>query len=210
MSNQIALPLGWPPRPQEDAFIVTPSNARAAHLLGRWGAWPVMTTLLVGPRKSGKTLLARIFAAKSGGTVIDDADRAPEEALFHAWNQAQAARRPLLIVADAAPPVWQVALPDLRSRLVAGLIAEIEAPDDQLVRALLATQFARRGLDARADLIDWLAPRLERSHLAVLRAVDILDQEVLETRKRLTVTLARSTLAAAGLVAAPADPEERP
>ena len=208
MSNQIALPLGWPPRPQEDAFIVTPSNARAAHLLGRWGSWPVMTTLLVGPRKSGKTLLARIFAAKSGGTVIDDADRAPEEHLFHAWNRAQAARRPLLIVADAAPPVWPVALPDLRSRLVAGLIAEIDAPDDQLVRALLETQFARRGLDARADVIDWLVPRLERSHLAVLRAVDALDQEVLETRKRLTVTLARTTLAAAGLVAAPADPEQ--
>lgn len=210
MSSQIALPLGWPPRPQEDAFIVTPSNAKAAHLLDRWGAWPVMTTLLVGPRKSGKSLLARIFEAKSGGAVIDDAHRAPEDHLFHAWNRAQAARRPLLIVADAAPPAWRVALPDLRSRLVAGLIAEIEAPDDRLVRALLETQFARRGLDARADLIDWLAPRLERSHLCVLRAVDALDQEVLETRRRLTVALARTTLAAAGLVAAPTDPEESP
>ncbi|MDB5695659.1 MAG: chromosomal replication initiator DnaA [Sphingomonas bacterium] len=205
MSGQIALPLGWPPRPRDDAFLVTPSNARAAHLLEHWGAWPVMTALLVGPRKSGRSLLARLFAAKSGGSVIDDADRAPEEHLFHAWNRAQTARRPLVIVADAPPPAWEIALPDLRSRLAAGIVATIEAPDDQLVRALLAQQFERRNLDARPELVDWLAQRLERSHVAVLRAIDALDQEVLETRKRLTVPLARTTLTAAGLISPPSE-----
>lgn len=209
MSGQIALPLGWPARPRDESFLVTPSNARAVHLLDHWGAWPVMTALLVGPRKSGRSLLARIFANKSGGSVIDDGDRAPEEHLFHAWNRAQASRRPLLIVADAAPPAWEVALPDLRSRLAACAVAEIGAPDDQLVRALLAEQFGRRGLDARPDLLDWLTPRLERSHIAVLRAVDTLDQQVLETRKRLTVPLARATLAAAGLIPPPAAVEEQ-
>ena len=200
------MPLAWPPRPRDDAFLITPSNARAAHLLDHWGAWPVMAALLVGPRKSGRSLLARIFAAKSGGTVIDDAERAPEDHLFHAWNRAQASRRPLLMVADAAPPAWEIALPDLRSRLAAGIVASIDAPDDALVRALLAQQFERRGLDARPELIDWLTQRLERSHVAVLRAVDALDQEVLETRKRLTVPLARTTLAAAGIVCQPEQP----
>ncbi len=201
--NQIALPLGWPARPRDDAFLVTPSNARAAHLLDHWGAWPVMTALLTGPRKSGRSLLARIFAAKSGGDVIDNVEAAPEEQLFHAWNHAQATRRPLLLIADAAPPVWTVALPDLRSRLAAGVVAAIGPPDDELVRALLIDLFQRRGLDARPDLIDWLCPRLERSHLAVIRVVDTLDQEVLETRKRLSIPLARTTLAAAGLIVAP-------
>ena len=208
MSGQIGLPLGWPPRPRDDAFLVTPSNARAVHLLDHWGAWPVMTGVLVGPRKSGRSLLARLFAANSGGAVIDNADVAPEEHLFHAWNHAQTARRPLLLVADAAPPAWQVALPDLRSRLGAGIIAEIGPPDDELVRALLAELFHRRSLDARPELIDWLATRLERSHIAVIRAVDTLDQEVLETRKRLSIPLARTTLAAAGLIAIPARSED--
>ena len=201
MSAQIALPLGWPPRPRDDAFLVTASNARAVHLLDHWGAWPVMTALLIGPRKSGRSLLARIFANKSGGTIIDDAEAAPEEHLFHAWNRAQAARRPLLIVADRAPPAWAVSLPDLRSRLAACAVAEIGAPDDELVRALLANEFTRRALDARPDLIAWLAGRLERSHLAVMRAVDVLDQAALETRRRLSIPLARDALAAAGLIA---------
>ena len=201
--SQIALPLGWPAAPRDDAFIVTPSNARAAHLLEHHGAWPVRAAVLIGPRKSGRSLLARIFAGKSGGTIIDDAERVPEAQIFHAWNRAQESRRPLVIVADALPPAWAVTLPDLKSRLVASTHAVIEGPDDDLMRALFAELFHRRGLDARPDLIGWLATRIERSHIAVQRVVDALDQEVLERRKRLTIPLARSTLTAAGIVTAP-------
>lgn len=199
--SQMALPLAWPADPRDEAFLVTPSNARAAHLLEHWGAWPVRTALLTGPRRSGRSLLARIFAAKSGGAIIDDAERMPEAALFHAWNDAQAGRRPLLIVADAPPPGWVVELPDLRSRLAASPHAALAAPDDALVRALLDRLFARRGLDARPDLVDWIAARIERSHLAIERTVDALDQEVMERRKRLTIPLARTTLIEAGLIA---------
>lgn len=206
--SQIALPLAWPPDPRDDAFLVSPSNARAVQVLDRWATWPVRTALLTGPRKSGRTLLARIVAAKSGGRVIDDAEARPETELFHAWNRAQEERRPLILVADAAPPEWRVTLPDLRSRLLASPVAPIEPPDDQLMRMLLGREFARRGLDARPDLVAWLATRLERSHLAALRAVDVLDQEVLETRKRLSIPLARNVLAAASLITLP--PPEQP
>ena len=201
--SQIALPLGWPPAPRDDAFIVTPANARAAHLLEHHGAWPVRAAVLTGPRKSGRSLLARIFAAKSGGSIIDDAERVPEAQIFHAWNEAQANRRPLVIVADALPPAWPVRLPDLASRLAASTHAAIDAPDDALARALFADLFHRRGLDARPDLVDWLASRIERSYVTIQRVVDALDQEVLERRKRLTIPLARTTLVAAGIVTPP-------
>ena len=209
MSQQIALPLAWPADPRDDEFLLTSSNARAAHTLEHWATWPVMTAILVGPRKSGRSLLARIFAAKSGGAIMDDADTRSETELFHAWNRAQAERRPLVIVADAAPPQWAVRLPDLRSRLAASPVAAIGAPDDALMRMLLERQFLKRGVDARTDLIDWLVTRIERSHLAVLRTIDALDQEVMETRKRLTIPLARSVLAAAALIPGTPDTEIR-
>ncbi|WP_174285466.1 chromosomal replication initiator DnaA [Sphingomonas bacterium] len=199
--SQMALPLGWPADPRADSFIVTPSNARAAHLLDHWGTWPVKAALLTGPRKSGRSLLARIFAAKSGGAILDDADNAAEADVFHAWNRAQADRRPLVIVAEVAPPAWSVALPDLRSRLAASAAAAIDPPDDALVRALLAHLFDRRGLDARPDLIDWISSRIERSHLAVIRTVDTMEQEATERRKRLSIPFARATLRDAGLLA---------
>lgn len=204
--SQIALPLVWPADPRDDEFLVSPSNERAVQALDRWATWPVMTSLLVGPRKSGRSLLARIFAAKSGGTIIDDASSRPEDELFHAWNRAQVERRPLLLVADMAPPAWDVALPDLRSRLSATPLAEIGPPDDPLMHALLEREFGRRSLDARPDLIEWLVARIERSHVAVIRCVDALDQEVMERRKRLSIPLARTTLAQAALITTSPEP----
>ena len=198
--SQLALPLAWPADASDGEFLVSTSNALAAQQLKRWGAWPVMAALLVGPRKSGRSLLARIFAAQSGGTVIDDAERCDEAAIFHAWNAAQASRRPLLIVADAPPPVWRVALPDLRSRLAASPVLQIAAPDDALMQSLFEREFARRGLDARPALVQWIAARIERSHVAVARSIDSIDQEVLEHRKRLSIPLARATLERAGLI----------
>lgn len=203
MTNQLALPLGWPADPKDDAFLVTPSNVRAAQTLEQWETWPVRAAVLTGPRKSGRSLLARIFAAKSGGVIIDDAENMAEAQIFHAWNQAQAEQRPLVIVADALPPAWAIRLPDLRSRIAASPHAAIGAPDDELIAALLEHLFHRRGLDARPDLIAWLSSRIERSHIVVQRVVDALDQEVMETRKRLSIPLARTVLTCAGIVTQP-------
>lgn len=201
--SQLALPLDWPADPRDDEFLIGDSNARAVHQLEHWSTWPVMAVLLVGPRKSGRSLLARIFAAKSGGQLIDDAERQNETAIFHAWNHAQEVRRPLVIVADATPPAWKIKLPDLRSRLAASPVARIDPPDEELMRTLLERLFLRRGLDARPEVIQWLILRIERSYIALLRTIDLLDQAVLARHKRLSIPLARATLAEAGLIAPP-------
>ena len=198
--NQIALPLILPDGPADTEFIISTSNDRAAQQLRRWGAWPVMAALLIGPRKSGRSLLGRLFAGQSGGLVIDDAERHPETAIFHAWNAAQATRKPLLIIADAAPPTWEVGLADLRSRLNATPVLTIDPPDDLLAQALFERLFFRRGVDARPELIQWLLARVERDYLAILRTVDALEQAAFEHRKRLSIPFARATLAAVGLM----------
>jgi hypothetical protein len=107
-----------------------------------------MATLITGPRKSGRSLLGRIFVRKTGGRLFDNAESHEEEALFHAWNDAQSRRKPLLIVADAPPPRWQVALPDLRSRLAATPQVEIGPPDDFLIGQLIVKLLGDRGIAA--------------------------------------------------------------
>ncbi|WP_375403484.1 chromosomal replication initiator DnaA [uncultured Sphingomonas sp.] len=204
--SQLALPLAWPADPRDDAFLVGPSNERAVRRLERPEEWPVRTALLIGPRKSGRSLLARIFGGRSGGAIVDDAERLPEIDLFHAWNRAQEAATPLLLVAERPHTEWGLRLPDLRSRLAASPVAEIGTPDDRLFRALLERQLARRGLDARPDLVDWLATRIERSHLAAMRTVDALDARAMERRRGLSIPFARATLHEAGLLD-PAEPD---
>jgi chromosomal replication initiation ATPase DnaA len=194
--SQLRLPLGLP-EASETEFLVSDSNARAVRQLEHWATWPVMAALLVGPRKSGRSLLARIFAAKSGGTIIDDAERLREADIFHAWNRAQQERHPLLIVADAPPPQWDVRLPDLRSRLAASPLLEILPPDDALIPQLIERAFAKHLLHAKPDVITWIAKRIERSHVAILRVADALEPDA---GVRLSIPVVRSTLAAAGLI----------
>jgi len=198
--NQIALPFHWPVAEKDEDFLISDANRDAFDHFKRWSLWPVHATLLTGPRKSGRSLLGRIFVRKTGGRLFDNAEDHEEEALFHAWNDAQATRRPLLIVADAPPPRWEVKLPDLRSRLAATPQIAIAPPDDLLLGALVMKLLGDRGVAAPAELADFIVPRIERSYVGVLKVVDALDRAVLSHHKRLTVPVAKRALVEARLI----------
>ena len=198
--NQIALPLNWPVADREEDFLLSECNRAAFDHLRRWSLWPVMATIVTGPRKSGRSLLGRIFVRKTGGRLFDNAEDHEEEALFHAWNDAQARRKPLLIVADSPPPRWQVTLPDLRSRLAATPSVEIGPPDDALIGQLIVKLLGDRGIAAPPELGDYLVPRIERSYVAVQSVVDILDRVTLSHHKRMTIPLAKRALDEAGMI----------
>jgi hypothetical protein len=198
--NQFALPLDWPAGEGEQDYIVSASNAVVVRHFEHWGAWPVFTTLLVGPRKSGRSLLGRIIAARSDGELCDDAERIDEETLFHAWNRAQERRRPLILIADRVPPEWPIALPDLRSRLAASPIVVMPGPDEELAARLIEKLCHVRGLPAPPELIRYLVPRIERSYLGIHRVIDALDALALQRRQGLTVPLARLALTEMGVI----------
>ena len=198
--DQIALPLAWPVADSDEDFLISEANRTAFEHFKSWSTWPVMATLLTGPRKSGRSLLGRIFVRKTGGRLFDNAEDHEEEALFHAWNDAQTRRKPLLIVADAAPPRWAVKLPDLRSRLAATPHISIGPPDDELLGALILKLLGDRGIAALPEIAEFLVPRIERSYVGVLKVVDALDRAVLSHHKRLTVPVAKRALVEARLI----------
>jgi chromosomal replication initiation ATPase DnaA len=199
--NQLRLPLDRPAGAREDNFLVGEANERAVHILEHWGTWPVMVAIIVGPRKSGRSLLARTMVARSGGTMIDEADRQSETMLFHAWNQAQGERRPLFLVADDAPPLWNVRLPDLRSRVGASPVARIEEPDDALAQNILRQFLDRHELVVLPEVVAWVMRRIERSYLSILRTGEALEEDASRRRnRRLSIPAARATLTAAGLL----------
>ena len=198
--SQIALPLDWPDDGADDAFIIDDSNREAVRHLEHWSLWPVRISLLTGPRKSGRSTLGRLFVRKSGGNLIDDADLSDEEALFHAWNDAQNERKPLLIIADSPPPRWSITLPDLRSRMAATPKIVIDEPSDTLIQLRLHQHFARRGMAIRQTAIDYLLRRIERSHFALHLAIEALERFALERRGEITIAVARDAAAELGFI----------
>jgi len=198
--SQIALPLAWPAEEDERDFCVGPANNAVVRHLTHWSLWPVMATVLSGPRKSGRSLIGRIFAAKTGGTLVDDAETRDEEDIFHAWNRAQADHRPLLIIADAPPPAWSIKLPDLRSRLAATPQVAIAEPDDALAAAIIEKLLGMRGLAPKPELVLWLVQRIERSYVGIHRAIDTIDEAALSRRGRLSIPLMRDALERIGVI----------
>jgi chromosomal replication initiation ATPase DnaA len=137
---------------------------------------------------------------KLGGRLFDDAESHDEETLFHAWNEAQEKRRPLLMIADSPPPAWEVKLPDLRSRLAATPHVRIEEPDDALIGDLVTKLLADRGILTPPELGEFLIPRIERSYVAVQQVIEVLDRDALSHHRRITVPIARRALVDAGLI----------
>jgi chromosomal replication initiation ATPase DnaA len=199
-ADQIALPLDWPQTEGESRFIVSSANREAFDHFRKWTMWPVKATVLTGPRRSGRTLLARTFAERVHGRVIDQADRHEEEEVFHAWNDAQDTGLPLIMVADAAPPEWSPRLPDLRTRLAITPVATIDQPDDALFEALIQLLFADRGLHVPAEALRFMTERLNREYWTAERAVEEIDRFAIAERARVTMPTIRRALSQARMI----------
>lgn len=182
--SQIVLPLGPPGGGAPSRIVVGAANQAAIEALKAPETWPFGTMVLLGPARSGKSLLAGWFTASGAGEAIDDADQWQEDALFHRWNAAREAGRPLLLTATPAGEGhgWKVALPDLASRLGAALHAELGEPDDAMFAELILAHAEARALALGEEAARYLASRATRTHLEAERLVMAIDRLSLERK----------------------------
>ncbi|MCL6697700.1 DnaA/Hda family protein [Sphingomonas sp. NSE70-1] len=198
--DQIALPLDWPQAQDESRFILSEANRAAFEHFRNWSLWPVKASLLTGPRRSGRSLLARTFIDRVGGRLFENADRHDEEELFHAWNAAQDSGKPIVLIVDEVPPAWQINLPDLRTRLAITPIARIEQPDDALFKAIIQLLFADRGMHIPDEALKYIGDRVERSYWMAERVVEAIDRFAIAERSRLTLPTIRRALGEGGII----------
>jgi len=192
--SQIALPLAYRSAKDPDRIVVGDANQSVIEALRDPAKWPFRTAILTGPKRSGKSLLGRWFGVQSGGKVIDGADQMEEAQLFHLWNRAQEDGQELLLISDAER--WDIALPDLRSRLGAALHLEIGAPGDAMIVDLIESQAAQRRLALGEGALTYLLPRATRSFAAIERLVDMIDRLSLERKAPATLSIWRDALEA--------------
>jgi len=213
-SGQLNLSIFRAPRFAEGDFRHAASNADAWAWLGRTPEWPDHRLALWGEAGCGKTHLLHIWARRTGavmrtggalsglpdiptvGFALDEADAvADERALLHLLNASGEAGLPVLLAARAPPARWAVLLPDLASRLRAITTVGIGAPEDALLRALLARLLAERQLRPPQPVQEWLVRRLPRSAAALRDAVERLDAAALDQHRNITVPFAARILA---------------
>ncbi len=195
-------------------FFVTDANRAAYTMIAAPEIWPQGKLVLTGPEGSGKSHLARVFAARhgadiisaenlpeglhpTGAIVVEDVDRLPhahEESMFHLHNHQLAHRLPLLITARTLPVRWNIRLPDLASRMQATTPASITGPDDALLQAVLMKLFADRQIMPPPSVVTYLATRIERSFASAQRIVGDVDTAALTDKRAITVKLVAAVL----------------
>lgn len=215
MAEQMGLDLPSVPALGRADFLVAPSNALALAMIESWENWTPRKLLLVGPAGSGKTHLTHVWATLAVADVIaasalteDDVptlaarsvavedvhliadNTTAQAALFHLHNLVLAEGHSLLMTGTGAPTRWDIALPDLASRLNGTQIAQMEAPDDALLSAVLAKLFADRQLAVKPDLIAYLVRRMDRSFAAAREIVARLDAASLAQKRPISRQLA--------------------
>jgi chromosomal replication initiation ATPase DnaA len=217
--TQLALDLPFQPALGAADFLVSECNRSAFDRIARWPDWPGRALVLYGPVRCGKSHLARLWTAWSGGLLvhgwaldalcppelaalpgiaIDDAEAAPERALLHIHNCCRETGSFLLIVAREPPSRWPIALPDLASRLRAMPIIGIAPPDDALLAGLLVKHFADRQIRVTPAVIRFAVRRIERSFAAAAAFVDALDRAALGAGRPISIALVRRVLAEIG------------
>jgi chromosomal replication initiation ATPase DnaA len=215
--RQLAFALPHAESLTRDNFLGGPANAAGLALIDAWPEWPGRTMLLVGPEGSGKSHLAAIWAEEAGARstmghalspanvpaalatgalVVEDLKPATfdERALFHLLNLAREEQAYVLITSRVLPSTFELELRDLRSRLRAIPVVSLLEPDDQLFRALIVKFCADRQLAVDETVVGYLATRIERSHVAVRAAVELLDREGLRLGRPVTRALAAELL----------------
>jgi DnaA regulatory inactivator Hda len=225
MASQLPLDLAGPPSYARADFLPAEANATALAWVDRWPDWPGPASVLVGPAGSGKTHLLHLWAERAAAlhlrgadldqpelvalldrlgmarqVALDDAQAVAgrpdaERLLFHLYNWLRERGGHLLLAARAAPARWHLRLPDLASRLRAATVAEIGAPDDALLAAVLVKLFHDRQLAVAEEVVRYLVQHMERSLAAARWVVDRIDREALAEKRAISVRLASSVLA---------------
>jgi chromosomal replication initiation ATPase DnaA len=213
--GQLPLELGHETSHEEADFVVGEGNRLAfLHLTG-WPAWPGPLTLLVGPEKSGKSHLARIWAARAGAIappppevqrlageggatplVIEDVDRAgyDEAALFHLLNQSMRDGRSLLLTARQPVGDWPYTTDDLRSRARLATLLRVTAPGDIELAQMLVKLFGDRQIAVDPKVVGYVAARMERSPAEAVALVELMDRLALAGKTAVTRAIAAEAL----------------
>lgn len=189
--SQIALPLRVEDASGASSIVLGNANRAVVDALSDPSSWPYRTAVLAGPPRSGKSMLGK-WMEGHGVVVLDGVDAMPEDEVFHRWNAAQEDGVPLLLITDTQP--WDIALPDLKSRLGAALQLEIGVPDDEMAKQLIASFAQQRGLTLAEGAADYLVPRAERSFAALEQLVAAIDRLSLERKAPATMSVWRDAL----------------
>ena len=190
LAQQIPFDFGVP-APRLDNFVI----GKNAELVQRLRARDFPTILyLWGAPGTGKTHLLNAVPELPTVDDVQKLDAAAQAQLFDAYNQAQLEGTQLVVSGDRPPRLLPLR-EDLRTRLGAGLVYELQVLSDEEKRHALLAAAQARGMPLNQDLLDYFLNHLSRDMRSLMAMLNALDHYSLVNKRVVTLPLLKEILA---------------
>ena len=197
-------------------FFVSESNFYAYNLLLSWPKWEKKILNIYGERYSGKTHLVEIFLQKNKGVILDlsklkdydleeirfnqniiieNIEKNLDENLLYSLIDTIEKYNKFLVMTSNKPLIdLKIKLNDLKSRLKNCLFAEINKPDDILIKALITKNLSDYQISIDHKLIDFISKRITRSYDKIREFVCTIDKISLKKKKPINMKIIKEIL----------------
>ncbi len=186
-------------------YFVSESNKYAYKIIKKWPRWTKKIVNIYGEKYSGKTHLANIFKKKANGffinsdkinnnilkqfklyeTIIIDGfyNEVEEELLYTIFNLVEQDNKFLIIFSRIPISDFKFKLKDTESRVKNCLSVEIQAPDDELIFAIIMKSFSDRQITIDKKIINFILNRINRSYSKIHDFIYKIDELSLKKKK---------------------------
>jgi DnaA family protein len=178
------------PAPSLDNFI-SGKNAEAVQRL-RCREFPTLLYLWGAPG-TGKTHLLSSVTDLLSVDDVQNLNAAAQAELFDAYNQAKFDGSQLVVTGDRPPRLLPLR-EDLRTRLGAGLVYELQPLSDAEKRQALLAAAQARSMPLNHDLLDYVLTHLSRDMRSLMALLNALDHYSLANKRLVTVPLLKEIL----------------
>ena len=214
--DQLLLNFNFSKNYKKDDFFVSKSNFFAFNLIDTWPKWEKNILNICGEKYSGKTHLSEIFLNKNKGKILNSVkfnfnesdnlrvhqniiledfnENIDEKSIFSLINFVDQNNKYLVI--NSLKPINEMNfnLKDLKSRAKNSLVANIENPDDQLIKVLLAKNFSDRQIKIDNKLIEFAVKRITRSYGKIFEFIYKIDEISLKKKKSIDLKTVKEAL----------------
>ncbi len=118
-----------------------------------------------------------------------------EQTLFHLVNRLRDAGHRLLVACHTSPPALPLLLPDLKSRLLGGVVYHLRPLGDAEKGLALQLRARRRGMDMSDEVAKYILSRAPRDTSELFDLLNRLDDASLQRQRKLTVPFVKEVLA---------------
>lgn len=120
--------------------------------------------------------------------------RVIQEEFLHTVSELMNHGRPVVLTGDRNPRLLTKLCPELMTRIVAGMVCRLDAPDPQSRRQIVSAKAARSTVEYEPEVFDYIAHRFQANVRELEGALNCLQTYGEMTQRKVTVSAAREIL----------------